>query len=81
MACPVITTKVGAMGFPIENGRQAFLAETPLEYERALRQLIADSQLRGRVGQSARQMILDRFTWSRIGGELLNVVAEAAVSH
>jgi len=80
MACPVITTKVGAMGFPIENGRQAFLAETPLEYERALRQLIADSQLRGRVGQSARQMILDRFTWGRIGGELLNVVAEAAVS-
>jgi glycosyltransferase involved in cell wall biosynthesis len=69
------------MGFPIKNGVQAFLAETPDEYERTLRLLISDSRLRMRVGQNARQMILDRYTWSRIGGELLNVVAEAAVSH
>jgi len=81
MACPVVTTKIGAMGFPIQSGEQAFLAETPVEYERALRRLIADSELRRRVGQSARRMILERFTWNRIGGELLDVVAEAAVSH
>jgi glycosyltransferase involved in cell wall biosynthesis len=80
-ACPVVTTRVGAMGFPIENGVQAFLAETPDEYESALSRLISDSRLRRRVGQNARQMILDRYTWNRIGGELLDVVAEAAVSH
>lgn len=80
-ACPVVTTRVGAMGFPIENGVQAFLAETPDEYESTLRRLMTDSQLRRRVGQNARQMILDRYTWKRIGGELLDVVAEAPVSH
>jgi glycosyltransferase involved in cell wall biosynthesis len=79
-ACPVVTTRIGGMGFPIENGVQAFLAETPDEYESTLRRLISDSRLRKRVGQNARQMILDRYTWSRIGGELLDVVAEAAVS-
>jgi glycosyltransferase involved in cell wall biosynthesis len=81
MACPVVTTPVGALGFPIQSGKEAFLAETPVEYERALRRLISDPELRRRVGQNARRMILDRFTWSRIGGELLDVVAEAAVSH
>src|SRR6185295_17319778 len=79
-ACPVVTTKVGAMGFPIESGAQAFLAETPAEYEAVLKRLISDSQLRRQVGQNARAMILDRFTWNRIGRELLDVVAEATVS-
>ena len=33
MACPVVTTRVGAMGFPIQSGEQAFLAETADEFE------------------------------------------------
>ena len=80
MACPVVTTNVGALGFPIRSGQEAFLAETPIEYERALRRLIAEPELRRRVGQNARRMILERFTWSRIGGEFLEVVADGAVS-
>jgi polysaccharide biosynthesis protein PslH len=81
MACPVVTTRIGAMGFPIQSGQEAFLAETPVEFERALRRLIAEPELRRRVGQNARNMILEQFSWHRIGGELLDVVEEAAVSH
>lgn len=81
MACPVVTTRVGAMGFRIEDGVQAFLAETAAEFESALRRLIADPSLRERTGQNARAMILDRFTWSRIGKEFLDVVAEAVVAN
>jgi glycosyltransferase involved in cell wall biosynthesis len=81
MACPVVTTRIGAMGFPIQSGQEALLAETPVEFERALRRLIAEPELRRKVGQSARRMILERFSWHRIGGELLDVVAEAAVPH
>lgn len=80
MACPVVTTPIGAMGFPIQRGREAFLAETPVEFERALRRLMAEPELRRRVGQNARNMILEHFSWHRIGGELLDVVEEAAVS-
>ena len=80
MACPVVTTRVGAMGFPIENGVQALLAETAEEFENALGRLVADSGLRRRTGENARAMILNRFTWPHIGKELLDVVAEAAVS-
>ena len=81
MACPVVTTRVGVMGFPIENGEQVFLAETADEFENALRRLIAEPSLRRRIGNNARAMILNRFTWPHIGKELLDVVAEASVSH
>lgn len=80
-ACPVITTRIGAMGFPIENGVQAMLADTLEDFDRALRRLIASRELRRAMGQRGRAMILDRFSWSRIGGEFLDVVEEAAVSH
>jgi len=81
MACPVVTTRVGVMGFPIEDGEQVFLAETANEFENALRRLIAEPSLRRRIGSNARAMILNRFTWPHIGKELLDVVAEASVSH
>jgi len=79
-ACPVVTTRVGAMGFPIENGVQALLAETVEEFDSALRKLIADRELRRQLGLRGRKMIEDGFTWSRIGRELLDVVEEASVA-
>ena len=81
MCCPVVTTSVGAAGFPIEDGAQVFLAETAIDFERAVRRLVADTEVRKRMGQNARTMIRDRFTWTRIGGEFLDVVSEAAVSN
>jgi glycosyltransferase involved in cell wall biosynthesis len=81
MGCPVVTTRVGAMGFPIEDGSQALLAETVDDFEAALRRLTSDGALRRVVGNNARAMILRHFTWSRIGNDLLDVIAEAAVSN
>jgi glycosyltransferase involved in cell wall biosynthesis len=80
MACPVVTTSVGAMGFPIVSGTHAILAETVQDFESALRRLTTDPALRKRLGHNARTMILDRYTWTRIGEELIDVVSQAAVS-
>ncbi len=81
MACPVITTSVGATCFPIESGNQAMIADTADEFVRALQRLCGDPSLRRRIGHNARAMILDKFTWPRIGKDLLNVVSEASISH
>jgi glycosyltransferase involved in cell wall biosynthesis len=80
MACPVVTTRVGAMGFPVETGVNMLIAETADEFAAALRRLIAEPGLRRQMGDNARAMILDRFDWTRIGKEYLDVV-EAAVAH
>ena len=78
MACPVVTTSVGAMGFPVQNGVQAFIADTAERFAGALHQLIASQTLRRDMGCKAREMIEQQFTWARIGEQLLNVVNGAA---
>jgi polysaccharide biosynthesis protein PslH len=78
MACPVVTTRVGAMGFPAQSDLNMIIAETAGEFASALRRLIAEPGLRRRLGDNARAMILDRFAWTRIGKEYLDVVETAA---
>jgi glycosyltransferase involved in cell wall biosynthesis len=80
MACPVITTRVGAMGFPVDPGVNMLIAQTADEFTAALRRLTAEPRLRRLLGDNARTMILERFDWSRIGKEYLDVV-EAAATH
>ena len=81
MACPVITTTVGAMGFPITNGVEALIANTADEFVVALRSLVESVDQRRKLGQRGRTMIVERFNWDRIAEDLLSVVEEAAVSH
>src|SRR5437763_15146677 len=74
MACPVITTTTGAMGFPIRNGVQAMLADTADEFKSALRTLISSREQRRTLGARGREMIVEEFGWEQIGRALLEVV-------
>ena len=80
MACPVITTRVGALGYPIESGVQAIVADTADEFESALRMLIASPEDRRGLGEKAREMIVRQFSWDYIGGCFLDVVEHARLS-
>jgi glycosyltransferase involved in cell wall biosynthesis len=74
MGCPVITSLVGAKGFPLADGREALIANTVEEFDAALRRLISSEELRRQTGNSARQMIVRGFSWQRIGQQLLDCV-------
>jgi glycosyltransferase involved in cell wall biosynthesis len=76
MGSAVITTSVGAAGFPVVSGKQAIIARTPREFREAVAALACSPELRSRLGNSARQMIVDNFTWERIGGQFLQVVED-----
>ena len=78
MACPVVTTRVGAMGFPIADGREAILADTAEEFCAALNRLAASREMRVRLGEAGRRMILGGFTWDIIAEKIWNVASEAA---
>jgi glycosyltransferase involved in cell wall biosynthesis len=77
MGSPVITTSVGAAGFPIVNGKQAIIADTPAEFRAAVATLAASPDLRTQIGRAGRQMIVDNFTWDSIGQQFLGLVEEA----
>jgi glycosyltransferase involved in cell wall biosynthesis len=74
MSCPVVTTTIGALGFPVQNGVEAFIADDVESFSRSLIRLISSEDLRGRMGQNARRMILDEFTWDKIGKQFLDAL-------
>jgi len=74
MACPVITTSIGALGFPVRDGVEALIANDRDEFVGALRKLVCSADLRAQLGQNARRMILRDFSWAKIGTQLLELV-------
>ena len=75
MAMPVVTTSTGAAGFPVSDGKEAFVADNAEGYRAALRALCDSRQLRLEMGRSAREMILENFDWARLARGFLEAVA------
>jgi len=67
MGCPVITTSVGALGFPIRSGIEALVANSAEEFRAALTRLTASEELRRTLGRNAREMVVKHFDWAQIG--------------
>lgn len=63
MACglPIVASPVGVNSQIIEHGVNGFLAETPLEWEMALRTLVSDPAMRIRMGQAGRQKVEQQY--------------------
>ena len=76
MGCPVISTLLGASGFPVRPGKEAIIADNAEDFAAAIRQVVSSEELRRQLGQSARDMILREFSWLQIGGQLLDLVKQ-----
>lgn len=74
MGSPVITTTVGAAGFPIVHGRQAIIADTADAFRVAIFALIGSPGFRVQMGSEGRQMIVNHFNWDRLGEKFLDLV-------
>ena len=77
MEAAVVTTTVGAFGFPIENGKQAMIADKAEDFRTAVGSLVGSPRLRSQLGKDARQMIVSQFTWKTIGRQFLDLVQES----
>ena len=74
MAMPVVTTSTGAAGFPVADGKEAFVADRAAGYRGALRALCDSRELRLEMGRLAREMILENLDWSRLADAFLEAV-------
>lgn len=77
MGCPVITTSLGASGFPLRDGVDALIADTAEDFAAALRKLLSSKELRRQLGRNAREMIVCDFSWDGVGKQLLELVDDA----
>jgi glycosyltransferase involved in cell wall biosynthesis len=79
MGKAVVSTTVGAEGLPIEPGTHALIADEPRTFARAVVHLIRDVERRRQLERASRQLVIERYDWSAVAGELeeaLNDIAD-----
>ena len=74
---PIVSTTIGAEGFPITDGHELLLADSPDEQARAVCSLIADSQARARLGTAGRAFVEANYQWHEIVPRLQKVYSWA----
>lgn len=80
MACglPVVASPVGVNCQLVEHGVTGFLAETPAQWADALSTLLADAELRQRMGQAGRKKVESQFCIQATGPKLATLLLSAA---
>jgi glycosyltransferase involved in cell wall biosynthesis len=63
MGKAIVSTTLGAEGIEAVPGRDILIEDEPAAFADAVRRLLADPGLAARIGQSARQLALDRYGW------------------
>lgn len=74
MGMAVVTTPLGAQGFPVRHGEELMIAGSPEAFAAAAVELLQDGRRRAELGSRARELILERYDWSVIGRQFLDVV-------
>lgn len=63
MGRPVVATRLGAEGYPVTDGQQLMLADTPDEFAGAVISLLQSPERRVALGESARSFVERRYDW------------------
>jgi glycosyltransferase involved in cell wall biosynthesis len=64
MGKAIVSTKLGAEGIEAVPGRDLLIEDEPAAFADAVNRLLAEPDLARRIGQSARQLAVDRYGWS-----------------
>ncbi len=63
MGKPVVATRLGAEGYPVTEGRELLLADTPADFAAAVVRLMRDPQRRAELGRAGRAFVEERYDW------------------
>jgi glycosyltransferase involved in cell wall biosynthesis len=64
MGKAIVSTSLGAEGIDAVPGRDILIADNPSAFADAVTSLMIDPDLAGRIGRSARQLVVGRYAWS-----------------
>jgi glycosyltransferase involved in cell wall biosynthesis len=65
MGKAIVSTTLGAEGIDAVPGRDILVEDHPAAFADAVVRLLAEPDLAARMGQSARQLAVDRYSWSQ----------------
>jgi glycosyltransferase involved in cell wall biosynthesis len=63
MAMPIVVSSGALTGIRARPGEHLILAETPREWAEACFELVRNPEEARRLGQAARKLVLDEYTW------------------
>lgn len=73
MACPLVSTAIGAEGLDLQDGRDLLLAESPSDFAAAVERVVTDRALANALGERGRETVASRYDWGTI---LARAIAE-----
>jgi glycosyltransferase involved in cell wall biosynthesis len=66
MGKAIVSTTIGAEGLPVSTGSDIMLADTPELFANAVCDLLESSDKRKQLGQAARQLVEERYSWAAV---------------
>ena len=66
MGKAVVTTRLGAEGYPVTASRELLLADTPAEFAAAVVELLGAPERRAELGRAARAFVEQHYDWQAI---------------
>lgn len=73
MGVPIVSTTVGAEGFPVTHAQELLLADTPIAFAEAVLELLQNPTRRAKVGQSGQQFAQENYDWKTLVPRLAQV--------
>lgn len=85
MSCktPVVATRKGGIPLAVKNGVNGFLVRprSSQQIAEAVNKLLANDELRKKMGEAARQTVERKFTWKKIAQKYIRVYKKAYTNH
>ena len=75
MGKPVVATSLGAEGYPVADGRELLLADTPEDFAMTVAKLLRAPEWRVELGQAGRRFVEQQYDWRAIVPRLEAVYA------
>ena len=66
MGKPLVATRLGAEGYPVSDGRELLLADTPSDFADAVVSLLRTPERQTTLGKAARDFVVRRYDWQSI---------------
>jgi glycosyltransferase involved in cell wall biosynthesis len=79
--CPAVSTRLGAFGYEVEDGRQLRLADKPAAFAQACLDLIRDRARARSIAEQAWSDFLARWTWDAIVPRVHEAAASCLARH
>jgi glycosyltransferase involved in cell wall biosynthesis len=73
MAMPVVSTRVGAEGLPVSDGRDILLADDPQSFARRTVELLRDEGRRRSLGAAGRRLVTENYSWESVAQRFTDI--------